>query len=166
MSDITKAKTASDTVPPQAGEASTAVPGQCLPMGYPQGYYGHYSPTGVPTTNKPADGVQVCPPGPQPYFIGSGPHVPPHLHPIQADNDGDHGYATQSFYQHTLLPPMPYHPTPYPIIRPDSTPVHVPGSYPIYPLTVYPKQTVGGQTELVHGPRNPNDRPGLVSKPG
>jgi hypothetical protein len=150
MQEPVMASAASLVQPPHAEPSN--IPGPCPPIGYPQGFYSHYP----PIAPKPAES-HICAPGNQPYFLASVPQFQPHLHPIHGPES--HGYPPQAYYT-SIFPSVSYHHPQPQIIKPDHMSVQVPDAYPMFSVNVFPKQSVGGQNEMVHGPRN--ERSGLL----
>ncbi|KAF9532396.1 hypothetical protein CPB83DRAFT_847787 [Crepidotus variabilis] len=158
--DQHQAEAASNMVPIH-GEPQ--YPGPYIPLGYPPGFY-QYPPVQHP---KPAESPPSSASMPlyatspsQPYFLAPIPHVQPQMHHV-TDVEAAHSYSPQGYYQAAVLTPMAgYHHPHYPIPRHDNPSVHVPDQYPLYGVTVFPKQHLGGQGDMVHAPRN--DRAGLV----
>ncbi|KAJ3517798.1 hypothetical protein NLJ89_g280 [Agrocybe chaxingu] len=81
----------------------------------------------------------------QPYFLAPVPHMQGQLHTVSEDES--QGYSPEGFYQPTVITPMPYHPH-YSIPRPDGEGT-IQSHYPMY-STVYPKETMGGQGEMIN----------------
>lgn len=126
------------------------LPGSCPPIGYPQGFYSHYP----PILHRQPEGVHVCAPGNQPYFLTSVPQFQPNIHPLHGPEA--HGYPPQTYY--TAI--FPYHHSQPQLMKPDNPSVQTPDPYPMFSVNVFPKQSLGGQSEMVHGPKN--EKSGLL----
>ncbi|CAA7267977.1 unnamed protein product [Cyclocybe aegerita] len=128
----------SNTVPPPGGPP---IPGGYLPVGYPPppGFYPQYP----PAISKQGDSPPVY--SAQPYFLAPVPHMQGQLHTVSEDET--RGYSPEGFYQPAIITPVPYHPH-YSIARPNGEGA-IQSHYPMY-STVYPKETMGGQGEVIN----------------
>lgn len=109
-----------------------------MPLGYPPGFYGQYS----PLVSKPSDGLPLPMYSNPPYFLSSVPHVQPQIH-VASEGDNN-GYPAQGFYPAPVFAPVAYHHPQY-VSRSDSQ-----GPIPMQ-YSVYPRQSLGaGQDEIQH----------------
>ena len=127
----------SNNVPPQGG---SQISGSYMPLGYPPGFYGQYS----PLVSKPGDGLSMYPN--PPYFLASIPHVQPPQMITALENDNN-GYPTQGFYPAPVLAPVAYHHPQYASRSDGQGPL--PTHYSVYGTPLYTKHSSGaGQGEM------------------
>ena len=144
-------------MPPQGVPVSNSHTGPSqipsMPLGYPPGFYGQYS----PLVSKPSDGLPTLPMYPNPpYFLASVPHVQPQMH--MAPEGNNNGYPTQGFYPAPVFAPMAYQHPQY-VSRSD-------GQGPISThYSVYPRHSLGaGQDEIQHGSARNEEQDRVPSK--
>jgi hypothetical protein len=139
-----------NSVLPQGGSQPL---GSYVPLGYPPGFYGQYSPL-VP---KPSDGLPIYPN--PPYFLAATPHVqPPQMH-VAPEGDSS-GYPIQGFYPAPVFTPVAYHHPQY-VSRSDGP---IPTHYSVYGTPVYSRHSSGaGQGGIQQGGRH-EEQDGASSK--
>lgn len=120
------------------GPSQQITNGSYVPLGYPPGLYGQYS----PLLSKPSDGLPTLPMySNPPYFLSSVPHVQPQMDASEGDSNA---YPTQAFYPTPVFTPVAYHHPQY-VSRLDGQ-----GPIPMQ-YSVYARQSLGaGQDEIQH----------------